>query len=149
MLEVNSIYLYRNKRQIFNNFTLNLKNKEIILITGDNGVGKTSLLDSISGLIEPQRGSVKINGFHVSELGERKKKSFLYLPHKNCLKENLTINENLESWFELTGLKVKYEDYQNKLKTFNLSNLQDKFINKLSHGQKKKSFTYKVIILKY
>ncbi len=138
MLEVNSIYLYRNKRQIFNNFTLNLKNKEIILITGDNGVGKTSLLDSISGLIEPQRGSVKINGFHVSELGERKKKSFLYLPHKNCLKENLTINENLESWFELTGLKVKYEDYQNKLKTFNLSNLQDKFINKLSHGQKKK-----------
>ena len=67
-----------------------------------------------------------------------KKKSFLYLPHKNCLKENLTINENLESWFELTGLKVKYEDYQNKLKTFNLSNLQDKFINKLSHGQKKK-----------
>ena len=109
MLEVNSIYLYRNKRQIFNNFTLNLKNKEIILITGDNGVGKTSLLDSISGLIEPQRGSVKINGFHVSELGERKKKSFLYLPHKNCLKENLTINENLESWFDrffknLTGV---------------------------------------------
>ena len=73
MIEVNSIYLYRNKRQIFNNFTLNLKNKEIILITGDNGVGKTSLLDSISGLIEPQRGAVKINGFNVSELGERKK----------------------------------------------------------------------------
>ena len=50
MLEVNSIYLYRNRKQVFKDFSLNLKNSEIILLEGENGVGKTSLLNMISGL---------------------------------------------------------------------------------------------------
>ena len=51
MLEVNSIYLYRNRKQVFKDFSLNLKNSEIVLLEGENGVGKTSLLNMISGLI--------------------------------------------------------------------------------------------------
>ena len=53
MLEVKSIYLYRNKKQILSNFNLILKKKDIILLLGENGVGKSSLLDTIVGLIEP------------------------------------------------------------------------------------------------
>ena len=78
MLEVNSIYLYRNKIQIFKNFNLNLNEKEIILIAGDNGVGKTSLLDTISGLINPKKGSIKINGKEINEIREFKKLFLLY-----------------------------------------------------------------------
>ena len=64
------------------------------------------------------------------------KKYFSYIPHKNCLKENLSINENLLSWLKLLGIKINNQDYQTKLKF--LTNLQDKLVNKLSHGQKKK-----------
>ena len=138
MLEVNSIYLYRNKKQIFKNFNLNLKQKEIILIAGDNGVGKTSLLDTISGLINTKKGSIKINGKKINEIREFKKNYFSYIPHKNCLKENLSINENLFCWLKLLGIEINNQDYQTKLKFFNLTNLQDKLVNKLSHGQKKK-----------
>ena len=138
MLEVNSIYLYRNKIQIFKNFNLNIKEKEIILIAGDNGVGKTSLLDTISGLINPKKGSIKINGKEINEIREFKKNYFSYIPHKNCLKENLSINENLLSWLKLLGIEINNQDYQTKLKFFKLTNLQDKLVNKLSHGQKKK-----------
>ena len=60
MLEVNSIYLYRNRKQVFKDFSLNLKNSEIILLEGENGVGKTSLLNMISGLIIPDKGFIKI-----------------------------------------------------------------------------------------
>ena len=60
MLEVNSIYLYRNRKQVFNNFNLNLNKSEIIQLEGENGVGKTSLLNMISGLISPDKGFIKI-----------------------------------------------------------------------------------------
>ena len=56
MLEVNSIYLYRNRKQVFNNFSLDLKNSEIILLEGENGVGKTSLLN----MDNPKNDSMKI-----------------------------------------------------------------------------------------
>ncbi len=51
MLEVNSIYLYRNRKQVFKDFSLNLKNSEIVLLEGENGVGKTSLLNMISRFV--------------------------------------------------------------------------------------------------
>ena len=60
MLEVNSIYLYRNRKQVFDNFSLNLNKSEIIQLEGENGVGKTSLLNMISGLISPDKGLIKI-----------------------------------------------------------------------------------------
>ena len=76
MLEVNSIYLYRNRKQVFKDFSLNLKNSEIVLLEGENGVGKTSLLNMISGLISPDKGFIKIFKKSIIELGDQRKKIF-------------------------------------------------------------------------
>ena len=78
MLEVNSIYLYRNRKQVFKDFSLNLKNSEIILLEGENGVGKTSLLNMISGLINPDEGLIKICSKNIIELGNQKKNIHIY-----------------------------------------------------------------------
>ena len=114
MLEVNSIYLYRNRKQVFKDFSLNLKNSEIVLLEGENGVGKTSLLNMISGLISPDKGSIKICTKSIIELGNQKKKIFTYIPDKNCLKDNLSVNENLKNWLKLSDLNVNNQNYQNK-----------------------------------
>ena len=66
---------------------LDLKNSEIILLEGENGVGKTSLLNMIAGLINPDKGIIKIYRKSIFELGEKRKKNFTYIPDKNCLKE--------------------------------------------------------------
>ena len=78
MLEVKSIYLNRNKKQILSNFSLTLKKKNMILLLGDNGVGKSSLLDTIAGLIKPQSGEIFIEGKPLKEI-ESKKKSCLLI----------------------------------------------------------------------
>ena len=96
MLEVSSIYLYRNRKQVFKDFSLNLKNSEIVLLEGENGVGKTSLLNMISGLISPDKGFIKICTKNIIELGNQRKKIFTNIPDKNCLKDNLSVNENLK-----------------------------------------------------
>ena len=148
MLEVNSIYLYRNRKQVFKDFSLNLKNREIILLEGENGVGKTSLLNMISGLINPDEGLIKICSKSIIELGNQKKKIFTYIPDKNCLKENLSVNENLKSWLKLSNLKVNDNSYQKALNTFSIDNIQETLVKSLSHGQKKKVALTKLLFSK-
>ena len=148
MLEVNSIYLYRNRKQVFRDFSLNLKKSEIILLEGENGVGKTSLLNMISGLINPDKGFIKICRKNVIELGNQKKKIFTYIPDKNCLKENLSVNENLKSWLKLSNLKVNNYNYQKVLNTFSLDSIQESLVKSLSHGQKKKVALTKLLFSK-
>ena len=138
MLEVNSIYLYRNRKQVFNNFSLNLNKSEIIQLEGENGVGKTSLLNMISGLISPDKGFIKICKKNIIELGKYRKKRFTYIPDRNCLKENLTVNENLKSWLKLSNLKTNNNTYQKALNTFSLNDIQGSLVKNLSQGQKKK-----------
>ena len=148
MLEVNSIYLYRNRKQVFKDFSLNLKNSEIVLLEGENGVGKTSLLNMISGLISPDKGSIKICTKSTIELGAQKKKLFTYIPDKNCLKDNLSVNENLKNWLKLSDLTVNDQNYQKALSTFSLYNIQESLVKNLSHGQKKKVALTKLLFSK-
>ena len=148
MLEVSSIYLYRNRKQVFKDFSLNLKNSEIVLLEGENGVGKTSLLNMISGLISPDKGFIKICTKSIIELGAQKKKIFTYIPDKNCLKDNLSVNENLKNWLKLSDLKVNNHNYQKALNTFSLYNIQESLVKNLSHGQKKKVALTKLLFSK-
>ena len=78
MLEVKSIYLNRNKKQILSNFNLILKKKTMVLLLGENGAGKSSLLDTIVGLIKPQSGEILIDGQTLEEI-ETQKKNFLLI----------------------------------------------------------------------
>ena len=148
MLEVSSIYLYRNRKQVFKNFSLNLKNSEIVLLEGENGVGKTSLLNMISGLISPDKGFIKICTKSIIELGNQRKKIFTYIPDKNCLKDNLSVNENLKNWLKLSDLTVNNNNYQKALNTFSLYNIQESLVKNLSHGQKKKVALTKLLFSK-
>ena len=145
ILEINSIYLYRNKKQIFDNFNLKLKKKQILLLVGENGVGKSSLMDMIVGLIQPNSGSVFIKGLHTNEICD-KKKFFTYLPHKDSLKDNLTVEQNLTLWLELSSECFNAKDLDKKLKFFGLLGLKKQLVKTLSHGQRKKVSLTKLLM---
>jgi len=115
MLEVKSIYLNRNKKQILSNFSLTLKKKNMILLLGDNGVGKSSLLDTIAGLIKPQSGEIFIEGKPLKEIESKKKKLFTYIPHENCLRDNFSIEENIKIWLLLNSISIDDKDIFKKL----------------------------------
>ena len=148
MLEVKSIYLYRNKKQILSNFNLILKKKDMVLLIGENGVGKSSLLDTIVGLIKPQSGHISIQGQSLKEIGTQKKKFFTYLPHENCLKDSFSIEENIRIWLNLNSIKPDDKKIYRKLKIFNLFDIKDRLIKSLSHGQKKKVSLSKLLFSK-
>ena len=137
VLEIISVYFYRNKRLIFDNFNLKLQKSQIMILIGDNGVGKTTLFDLIVGILDPTKGDIKINNKRTCELFENKRELFTYLPHKDALKDNLTVMENIENWLYVSNNHFTKQDIINNLEYFNLAQIKNIKVEHLSHGQKK------------
>ena len=146
ILEIISINLSRNKKIIFKNFCLKIMSNEIVTLIGRNGSGKTSLLEMIVGLLKPESGAIKINSTSIEEIGERKKDQFIYIPHEDALKEDLTIYDNLQIWTNLANITLSKELFEKSLDYFSLSEIKHVLVGKLSQGQKKKIALTKLLL---
>ncbi len=146
VLEVISVYFLRNKRLIFDNFNLKLAKSQIIILIGNNGVGKTSLFDLIVGILKPKKGLIKINKTPVNEIDRDKRKIFTYLPHKDSLKDYLTVEENLINWLDITNNQLNHDDFSKSLEYFNLHEISQDLMGNLSHGQRKKVSLTKLLL---
>ena len=137
-LDLKSIKLIRSRRILFNKFNLKLKKSQIIILIGDNGSGKSSLMDLIVGILKPNSGEIKIEGNTIHELGKTIRNFLLYIPHQNNLKDNITVQENLTIWLNLLDFSLDLEQLYNNLKFFDLLEYKDILVKNLSHGQKKR-----------
>ena len=146
ILEIISINLSRNKKIIFKNFCLKIFSSEIITLIGRNGSGKTSLLEMITGLLKPESGVIRINKINIEDIGERKRDQFIYIPYEDALKENLTINENLQIWANLASIDLSEKLFEKSLNYFSLSKIKHVLVSKLSQGQKKKIALTKLLL---
>ena len=61
MISVKELTFYYGKKEIFSNYNLFIPNGEVCLITGVNGVGKTTLLRLIAGVLRAKSGEVKFD----------------------------------------------------------------------------------------
>lgn len=134
VLEVKSICLKRNKKLLFKDLSLNLNKSQILILKGSNGVGKSSLLEAIIGMLELSSGEIKING--KSNLYSNN--GFTYIGDNNSLKEELTVLENIKLWIKLNGINCEDDEIIKKLSFFKINHLSDHQINLLSAGQKRK-----------
>ena len=76
-----------------------------ICICGANGVGKTTLIRIITGLMRLDRGVVKICGFNVRTQAEEVKPLLGAIFHKSMVYSQLTVSENLRFFARLYGVK--------------------------------------------
>ena len=63
MLKINNIKFSYNKKDsfIFDDISFDIKKSEIISVIGRSGLGKTTLLNLISGLLKPNSGNINLN----------------------------------------------------------------------------------------
>ncbi|MFC7042956.1 ABC transporter ATP-binding protein [Halonotius sp. GCM10025705] len=92
---------------ILRDVSFSVDNGEIVGIVGRNGVGKTTLLKSIMGLLEPETGSIQYNGEELTGTSpdEHAKRSIGYVPQGRDVFPDLTVKENL-----LVGESVGNDD---------------------------------------
>ena len=102
MLEVRDIHSYYGKSHILHGVSLDLKEGEMVCLLGRNGVGKSTTLKSIMGVVKPQQGSIRFHDqelvglapFEIARLGVG------YIPEDRRIFRSLTVQENL-----LMGIK--------------------------------------------
>lgn len=98
ILEVKDLDTYYGESRILRNINLTLKKGSITTIMGRNGVGKTTLLKSIIGLLNPKKGEITYHGKDITKLptNARAKSGIGLVPQGREIFPKLTVYENLK-----------------------------------------------------
>jgi len=135
LLEARGLTFARNDEAIFGPLEFALHAGEVVLIEGDNGSGKTSLLKVLSGLIEPSAGEVLLNGTPLTTA--RLSHQVALLGHLLGLKLELTALQNLRFAIGLGGIKSGITP-QLALASVGLEGFEEQPLRTLSAGQRKR-----------
>ena len=106
-LEITNLNAGYGETPILRDVAFSVDDGEIVGIVGRNGVGKTTLLKSIMGLLEPDTGRITYNGEELTGTSpdEHAKRSIGYVPQGRDVFPDLTVAENL-----LVGESVGRDD---------------------------------------
>jgi len=122
---------YKGEPPILSNMTMGLNQHKITGITGPNGVGKTTLANTLTGLLKPLAGKILWNGRSISPK-ELVKKSFLVMQDANYQLFSESVSEEVL-------LNAKYPEQKDQvLEKLNLSGLEERHPMSLSGGQKQR-----------
>jgi urea transport system ATP-binding protein len=101
MLEVSEVDLYYGAAIALRGVSLNATQGTVTCLLGRNGVGKTSLLRAITGVLPIAKGSIKWEGTEISRMPayERARRGIACVPQGRDIFPLLTVKENLETGF--------------------------------------------------
>jgi urea transport system ATP-binding protein len=136
LLQVEGLNQYYGGSHILRNLGFEAKVGEITVILGRNGVGKTTLLKSLMGVVGVKTGSVKLAGQDITKASsyDRVKRGIGYVPQGREIFGRLTVEENLRM-----GLATKSGSTAVPAQLFELFPILKQFLNRrggdLSGGQ--------------
>ena len=96
MLDAVQLSCEKQDRILFQDIDLSIKTGELVLLKGENGAGKKSLLRILVGLSQPQNGNVRINQHDVQSDVNLASSQLVYVGHKLGLSALLNPIENLQ-----------------------------------------------------
>ena len=147
LLEAKNISKSFGKIQALDNVNFHLYKGKIHGLLGENGAGKSSLMNVLSGIYQPEKGSITFKGERQKKLNpELAAKLGIGMVHQEFrLIENFTIKDNLT----LSKANIYINDFEDAYKKyseiFSLSVNHDSIISDLSVGEKQKIEIMKLI----
>ncbi|KOA18954.1 ABC-type transporter ATP-binding protein EcsA [Clostridium homopropionicum DSM 5847] len=149
MIEItNVVKSYNNKVNAVDNISLNVEDGKIFGFLGPNGAGKTTTIKMITGILNSDSGSIKINGIDIKENPLKAKEQFGFVPDNPDMFLRLKGIEYLNFMADIYN--VPKEIRKNKIEIladrFEMSSALGDQIQSYSHGMRQKIVIMGVLI---
>lgn len=102
MLEVKNLSVSYGQSQVIGGLDFNVLKNETLAIMGRNGMGKTTLLKALMGILRSQKGEVRLDGDDLSpmESYQRVAAGLAFVPQGRMIFSTLTVEENIRTGLE-------------------------------------------------
>ncbi|HTJ26981.1 MAG TPA: ABC transporter ATP-binding protein [Candidatus Limnocylindria bacterium] len=97
MLELRDVHAYYGESHVLHGLSLTVRTGEVATLVGRNGVGKTTTLRAIMGIVPPSRGEVTLDGVSLVGLSSDRiaRRGLGYVPEERGILSSLSVEENL------------------------------------------------------
>src|SRR5262245_24062590 len=97
LLELDAINTFRGPAHILREVSLTVDDGEVVSLVGRNGAGRTTIIESITGLLPVRSGRITFRGEDITKLPphRRAKRGIGYAPENSRIFPELTVAENL------------------------------------------------------
>ena len=145
LLEVENINTFRGPAHILRGVSLNVGDNEVVSLVGRNGAGRTTIIESIVGLLAVRSGHIRFQDREISGLPphQRAKLGIGYAPENAGIFPELTVAENLmiSRWLSTKTTRGATEHVDAEAQALKVFPEVGKFLSRpglnLSGGQKK------------
>ncbi|OOF71078.1 cytochrome c biogenesis heme-transporting ATPase CcmA [Rodentibacter caecimuris] len=137
-LQLENLACRRGDKILFSALDLSFEGGQFIQIEGHNGIGKTSLLRILSGLMPSYQGKVYWNGMEIAQQREEFHYCLLYLGHYAGIKVELSSWENLAFYQQIGNCHQGQDILWEAIEKIGLLGREDLPAHQLSAGQQKR-----------
>jgi len=145
MIELRNVSLRYGTREILKNVSLTIEDKKVKAVLGPSGVGKSTIIKLMLGLIKPTSGQVLVDNVDITHFSEvelfpiRQKMGIVF--QGNALFDSMTISENM-SFFLRENLNLPEKEIaarvQEQMKFAGLEGFENNLPDSLSGGMRKR-----------
>ncbi|AMN47039.1 heme exporter protein CcmA [Steroidobacter denitrificans] len=147
LLEACAVHLWRGERHLLRGVTFTLAGGELLQVVGPNGVGKTSLLRCIAGLLPRESGDIFWGGQSIDRCRDEFHRQLAYLAHANAIKSELTTLENLHYGTVIKGRRP-HAELLDMLQRLGIGACAELPARVLSAGQKRRVALARILLLR-
>lgn len=134
MVSIQNLHFSYKKKKVFDGLNLEFKPGHIYGLLGKNGMGKSTLLRNLAGLLFPKEGTIRVNEYKPAERLPQFLQSVYMVPEEFYL-PNISIEDFLKAYAPFYA-QFNHQQFQRYLQTFDIP--RDSTLQHMSYGQKKK-----------
>ena len=141
MIEIKNVTkIYNNVKKAIDDVSFDVKDGEIFAFIGHNGAGKTTMIKSIVGILNFEKGDILINNYSIKKDPIKFKMTLAYVPDNPDLYENMKAIDFINFICDMYDISesVRKENIKKYSKMFEMDGKLGDDISSFSHGMKQK-----------